>query len=379
MSRVVLVYCDDYSADMVTEAVRKGVDLLGGIDRFVKKDEKILLKPNMLTGDRPEKCVTTHPSVFKAVAGLFLEGGARLTYGDSPAYGSSLAAAKGNGLHEAAESMGVPMADFKNGEEIFFKDGRQNRKFIIAKGVLESDAVISLPKFKTHGLEKFTGAVKNQFGCVPGVRKGEYHVKLVDPDEFGKMLLDLNAFVCPRLYIMDGIQAMEGNGPRGGRPINMNVILLSDDPVAMDATACRLIGLDPMFVPTVRYGEEAGLGIASEKNIEILGQSPERFRNLLFDVDRKPVKPFPGSKIVKAVKNRLLPRPVIREADCIKCGVCVKMCPVEGKAVDWENGDRKKPPVYDYKKCIRCYCCQEMCPESAIVLKKPVIRKLFRF
>lgn len=347
-----------------------------GSEKVCKEGRKILLKPNLLSADPPEKCVTTHHEVFRAAAELFLEGGAILSFGDSPAFNSPESAAKKSGIMGVAESLSIHLDDFKGTQEVFFEKGRQNKKFTLAVALKGKDGVISISKMKAHGFEKFTGAVKNQFGCVPGVRKGEYHVKMQDSGEFAKMLLDLNACVGPRLYIMDGIMAMEGNGLRGGNPKAMNVIILSTDSVALDATACRLIGLDPWLVPTVKHGHEMGYGVADSKNIELLGDDFESLRSEDFDIDKNPLKPFAGTGIVAWIKNRLVPKPVIDSDKCIKCGVCVKMCPADPKAVNWFDGDKSRAPSYNYSNCIRCYCCQELCPESCITLKKPLIRKL---
>lgn len=375
-SKVVLVRCNSYNQQEVNQAVARGLELLGGVKTFVKANEKILLKVNLLAGDVPEKCVTTHPAVFRAVAEHFLAAGTCLSYGDSPGFGTTGAAAKKAGITDVADALKLQAADFKEGREVFFKEGNQNKKFFIANGVLDCDGLISLPKMKTHGLERFTGAVKNQFGCVVGMRKGEFHVKLPDATDFAKMLVDLNSYVKPRLYIMDGIVAMEGNGPRGGTPRPMNVLLFSTDPIALDATASRMINLNPLFVPTTLVGSETGAGNYKEEDIEIVGDALQEFVCMDFIVERSPVKTIKKGRMVQFLNNRLVAKPYIMEEKCNQCGTCVQSCPVEGKAVNWLNGDKTKPPVYDYAKCIKCYCCQEMCPESAIVLKEPMIIKV---
>lgn len=378
-SKVAIVRCSSYDPDQVSQAVEKGVNLIGGAGAFVKEGEKILLKVNLLVGDDPDKCVTTHPAVFRAVALLFAAQGAIIQYGDSPGHGAPHAVAKKAGIADVAESLQIELADFKEGREIFFEHGRQNKKFYIANGVLDADGLISLPKMKTHALERFTGSIKNQFGTVVGMRKGEFHVKLPDATNFAKMLVDLNQFLKPRLYIMDGIMAMEGNGPRGGTPRAMNVLLFSTDPVALDATACRLINLNPLYVPTTVIGYEVGAGTYLKEEIELLGDDLNELVCPDFVVDRTPVKSIKKSSVLHFVTNQLVPKPVIIAEQCTQCGTCVNSCPVEGKAVNWLNGDHSKPPVYDYQKCIRCYCCQEMCPESAIVLKAPAIRKMIHW
>lgn len=377
MSKVALIKCTSYDPDVVYDAITRGIHLIGGIDALISDHKNILLKPNMLAADPPEKCSATHPEVFRQVARLLTEAGKELTYGDSPAFHTPLTAAKKIGIAKAADEYGVKLADFEHGQDVFFEEAIQNKKLHIANGVLEADMVISLPKLKTHGFQKMTGSIKNQFGCVPGKLKGEMHVKLPSAIDFSKMLVDLNHYVNPGLYIMDGILAMEGNGPRGGNPIPMNVIIISTDSVALDATVCRMIHLNPEYVPTTKIGMDVGMGTYLEKDIELVGDPLKDFAKNIFEVDREPLKPFKSGPLTKFVNNLTVPKPYIIDDQCVQCGVCVLMCPVEGKAIDWDNGDKTIPPIYNYNKCIRCYCCQELCPESAIKLDIPVLRRLF--
>ncbi|MBN1534488.1 MAG: DUF362 domain-containing protein [Spirochaetes bacterium] len=378
MSRVVLISCGSYDTDEVRRAVDRGLALLGGASSFVRGGERLLLKPNLLVADPPEKCVTTHPSVFRAVAEQFIAAGARVSYGDSPSIGSTAGAARKAGLQEVADELGIAAADFKTPVEVFFEKGVQNRKFTVAAAVREHDVIVSLPKLKTHAFEKYTGCVKNQFGCIPGVRKGEYHIKLPDAEQFAQMLVDLNNLVHPALYIMDGVTAMEGNGPRGGKPRQMNLLLFSTDPIALDATVCRLIDIDPRYVPTVVRGHESGAGTWREEEIELAGEDFHSFRQPAFDIERKPLKVYRASGVMRFAGNRLVPKPVIDGERCVACGQCVALCPTSPKSVDWVDGDTARPPEHRYATCIRCYCCQEICPEGAISLKKPLIRRLLR-
>ena len=221
-----------------------------------------------------------------------------------------------------------------------------------------------------------TGCVKNQFGCVPGALKGEFHVKLASAIDFARMLVDLNAFLKPRLYVMDGIIAMEGNGPRGGNARPMKVLLFSSDPIALDATVCRMVDIDPEFVPTITLGMEAGCGTGRKDEIELVGDPFESFVDRQFDVKREPVRPYTRGKGSSFIRNAIVPKPYIVAEKCTRCGTCVKACPVDPKAVDWHDGDRKVPPSYRYERCIRCYCCQELCPEGAVHLRVPLLRKL---
>ena len=376
-STVALVRCDTYDRQQVDEAVETGVGLLGGISRFVRPGERIVIKPNVLFGVNPQRCVSTHPSVFRAVGILLKKAGAILCCGDSPGFGRCEGNMKRGGLKAVADELGIELADFDKGRAVSHKEALLNKRFVLANGVLESDGLISLPKLKTHGLTRFTGAIKNQFGCVPGVLKSQFHVKMADPYEFATMLVDLTTLIRPRLYIMDGIMAMEGNGPRSGEPRKLGVLLFSTDPVALDAIACKIIDLDPAFVPTSEPGERAGLGTYRYDNIEIMGEAVESFIARDFDVVRKPPVAIRHRPMRTFLKNRLCPRPIIDEAICTSCGTCVEVCPVKPKAVGWHDGDESRPPTFQYDRCIRCYCCQELCPEGAVTIRETLLGKLF--
>lgn len=381
-SKVAVIPCGEYAEKTVYEAIERGVSLLGGWDRFVKPEDKILLKPNLLNRADPERAVTTHPAVFESVIqSLKNKGFNLLSYGDSPGHpGSVEKTAEACGLKEVADRLEVPLADFSRSQTVEFVRGRISRKFEISQGVLDSDGIINICKMKTHQLERITGGVKNMFGCVYGMNKSASHAKYPDAESFAQMLIDLNLLLKARLHIMDGVVAMEGNGPASGTPVNMNVILISEDPVALDATFCRLVDLDPSTIPTVFYGGIFGLGRWKEKDIEILGvENLSDYSNPRFDVSRE--KSYKGKWAYLDKLKVLARKPVILKHKCIRCGACVQACPLEDKAVFFPTGEgtaslpgmKGEVPVYDYKKCIRCYCCQEMCPEQAIIVKRKLI------
>ena len=167
------------------------------------------------------------------------------------------------------------MADFEKPAQVSFAGALLAKQLTVARGILEADGLINLAKMKTHGLTRITGAVKNLFGVVPGLRKGEYHVKMPGIEHFSAMLVDIARYVKPRLHILDGILAMEGNGPRGGDPRPMNVLLLSPDPIALDSVFCRLIDLPAEYVPTMRPGLESGLGDFRDDFLDIVGDPLE--------------------------------------------------------------------------------------------------------
>lgn len=389
--KVALVGCATYGDTEVYKAVTMGLELIGGVSRFIKSGEKIVVKPNVLFGAVPEKCVCTHPSVFRAVGQLLLETGVIVSYGDSSAFGSCETNMRKACLAQVAEEIGITMADFDKGKIVVRDEAMVNKRFVIANGVLDADGLVSLPKLKTHEFTVFTGAVKNQYGCIPGVLKNQQHARFRSPQDFAAMLVDLNMLIRPRLYIMDAVMAMEGNGPRSGSPRKLGVLLFSSDPLALDAVACRLINLDCLMVPTFKPGEKAGLGTYHENNIEIVGGNIGDFVCMDFKVMRNRRVTTPDAETGKGIrgvvrrwgssliKKKICQRPVIDKTKCTVCGTCVKYCPVVPRAVNWHRGNESKPPVHDYNLCIRCFCCQEYCPEGAISVHESWLgRFLFR-
>jgi uncharacterized protein (DUF362 family)/NAD-dependent dihydropyrimidine dehydrogenase PreA subunit len=377
-STVALIQCVDYSPEKVQAAVNRGLGLLGGAGAFAAKGEKILLKPNILSGENPEKCISPHPEVFRAIAKSLSRVDAALSFGDSPGFGNPKSNALRGGFTVVAEEEGVEWADFSTARAMQFPEGRVIKKFSIAEEVAASDGLISICKLKTHALTRITGAIKNQFGCIPGARKAEFHSVLPTASLFSQMLVDLTLLIKPRLFVMDGIMAMEGNGPRNGTPKQMNLLLFSTDPVAIDATVCRLIKVDPGLVETLIYGEQFGLGTTTE--INYIGDPIEQFVVPDFAVNRSPNKTAPGTSFLSTsfLRRFSAPRPTIKTEICTKCGRCVEVCPAQPKALSWSEEGKAKPPVYDYSKCIRCYCCQELCPFNAIYVKVPPLGKIIR-
>ena len=377
-STVALVKCAEYDPDVVYGALRRGVELLGGLDRFVSPGERILLKPNILVGDRPERAVTTHPLVLAGCVRLFREGGATVSFGDSPGLENAAHAAKRSGLQEAGVRSGAELGEFSVGFSISNPGGERVSSFPVARAVHECDGTVNLPKMKTHQLTRITGAVKNLFGCIPGKRKALYHVQFQDVMDFSGFLVELALRLRPRLHVMDGIVAMEGNGPRSGDPKPMGVLIMSDDPVAVDATFCRLVAMDPAFVPTTVVGHRAALGRYRDGEIEYVGDPIEALARPDFRLIRKPVYSNASYAYYNFIKNLVLPKPVIDPAKCVRCGLCVEACPVPGKALRFRDGDRERPPVYAYDRCVRCYCCHEMCPNRAIHKRTPLVGRILR-
>lgn len=361
----------------VYSSVTKGLNLLGGVRNFARPGEKILLKPNLLASSTPEQAVTVHPEVFRGVAESFRQTGASLFFGDSPGKGRPDRVAKRCGIQHVADQLNIPLADFRTVVKVNNPQARIAKQLPLAASLLQMDGIVSISKMKTHALTRITGAVKNQFGYIPGILKGEFHVKMPNIYDFSTVLVDITKTIKPRLFVMDGIVAMEGNGPRGGEPRRMGVLLFSRDPVALDTVFCRLIQLNPAVVPFLPIASELGLGTCDEKDIEIIGDGlDDLIQNDFKVIRKKPDAMISARHFPPFLKSLISPKPVIDKAKCTNCGSCVIQCPLKPKAVNWHPRHKDSPPIYNYKACIRCYCCQEICPSQAISVKTPLLGKL---
>ena len=380
-SIVVAVPCGDYEPEKVYEAVRAGVEALGGFGGFVRPEERVLVKPNLLKPAEADTAVTTHPAVLRAVLRLLQESGCEsVRFGDSPGHDTGTHALERLGFSAGEPVFGARLAPMTEEVRVDFPEGMTEKEFWFVREVTEADAIINVCKMKTHALMRITGAVKNLFGLLCGTRKAREHMKFPNDGLFARMLVDIHRCVKPRLHIMDAVVAMEGNGPGAGTPRQMGLLLFSADPVALDAVFCALIHMDPESVQTNVQGEAMGLGTWHSENIELLlaksSDSPaeamplnefaETYGASDFDVIRDQKTTLSRSLSMLAFLQR---RPVIDAKRCVHCGICVAHCPVPGKALSFRNG-KDQPPVYDRKKCIRCYCCQEMCPQKAITASR---------
>jgi len=377
-STVSVVKCDDYTSSTVSTAVGEAVQLLGGMAQFIQPGQKVLLKPNLLSTHPPESAVTTHPSVVEAVARLAASAGGICSIGDSPAVGGDTTEGyerllKITGMSEAAANSGAATVCFDSAAEDREIQGAEVfKRLLLTKALSDSDLLINIPKFKTHALTKVTGAVKNLFGCIPGRRKAEFHLQAGNsPETFAQILVDVLRAVRPQLSIMDAVVAMEGHGPSAGYPRKIGLILASADPVALDAVACRIVGVDPLSVPTLRLANEQGLGAVADSDIEVVGMPIESIAisNFLLPPSGDTLCRVPGF-LYRFLRNQLTYRPSFLQEVCVGCGACANICPthaITGK------GNRLK---IDYSACIRCYCCQEVCPVKAVVLKPGLLRRL---
>jgi len=375
MSKVSLLRCPNYETAEVEKAVRQSFELLGGVSIVAEPGQKVLVKPNLLAATPPERAVTTHPAVVAAVVRLLREAGAEVWVGDSPGgveWKITKRALEVSGIGSAAEQAGARVIDFdaEGATLVENPEGVVLKRFAVAKAVLEADVVISLAKLKTHGQALYTGAVKNVLGCVPGGGKIRVHQLAPKSRQLAAALLDIFSVVRPAFCLIDGIVAMEGNGPNFGTPRHLGLLVASRDCVAADAVACHLIGYPARSIYILDQAARRGLGTGSLDKIEVVGEPLESCRvpdfvhasNLIFELTPAPLARILGG-LVRV-------EPEIDQEACRQCGLCQRSCPAG--AIVGEG-----PFRIERARCVRCFCCHELCPHGAVGLRRSALVRLY--
>jgi uncharacterized protein (DUF362 family)/Pyruvate/2-oxoacid:ferredoxin oxidoreductase delta subunit len=367
VSLVALIKCPDYSSPKLEMAVREAVDLCGGLEDLVRPGDKVLIKPNLLGAHEVEKRVTTDPSVVRAVARMVLDLRGRPFISDSPALTTFSRAAAKTGITQVAKELGIEAKAFSEPSNVTPPEPRVHSNLEIAREALEADAVINLPKLKTHSQMLLTLGVKNIFGTVLGKRKAEWHfVAGADRLAFASMMLDVYRSVAPGLTIMDGVWGMEGHGPSNGQPKHIGLMAASRDALALDMAVCELLGVPLQRFPLAMAAEERGLMPAS---MEIVGADSKDLAVPDYQVPELGGLSFLPGPMAGMMRRRLVSKPV-QQGQCSGCGECVEICPA-GAVITKKAGVR-----FDYDLCIRCYCCQEVCPSDAIGFKQGLMLRM---
>ncbi len=343
-------------------------DLRPAIDRAFElfpvnlRGKKVLIKPNVLRASEATEGIVTNPAVLQAVVEKVESAGpASLIVGDNPGlfdYGANENSFIKTGLMEACKGYYRNIGN--DSVKLPF-----NPAFMpsvsVSRAVTEADIVISLPKFKTHGLTVITGAIKNSYGILPGAQKATLHKLSGGPERFQEIVVDVFRLRVPDLFIVDAIVGMEGNGPASPELRDIGLVLASDNAVAMDAVIATMMGCQPGRLRFLQRAKELGLGDYDMKTIEVIGE----------------LRPLPGFKlpplggeallanenIQAIIRGRAALRPKADPALCISCGICIGHCPVQALFL------KDNLPEVAREKCIACFCCQEMCPEKAITLQ----------
>jgi uncharacterized protein (DUF362 family) len=338
--------------------INRLLEPLGGMESFVKAGDKVLLKVNLLSAREPENAVTTHPELVKAVARAVRKAGGEPYIGDSPsgtfAERSLGKAYRRSGLEGLSKKEGIPLNYDTGTKKVDIPMGRKLKKTPVCNFILDADKIIPLPKLKTHSFQYMTLACKIMYGAVPGLTKAKYHALFHTRPAFADMMLDLLTVVKPQLYIMDGIVGMQGQGPAGGDPVKLGLVLASTDPVAMDLAVCRTLGIEPVGIPVLKRAKVRKLW---PEKIDYPLRKPEELGYIGFKLPSTADHLLTGGKPPKK-------SPIITDK-CIACGDCEKLCPKGAIKIKDERAS------LNYSKCIRCFCCHEVCPENAIKLGTP--------
>lgn len=368
MIKVILQECRSYDLNEVTNKINNGIEKLGGWDKFVKSGDKVLLKINLIGPKSSDTAAITHCEFTRALARILKKRGCTVWIGDSSGgaiagIAPTLHSFQASGYMKMTEEEGVEIKNFdREGAVEVCSESRPEEKMFIAKPIFDADVVINLPKFKTHSAAFYTGAVKNVFGCIPGLRKAWYHKTAPEPVDFGEIISDIHKAGRFHLHIMDGITAMQGEGPTAGEVYKANKILISTDPLALDVVGAKMLNMTVDSVPILATAKKRGIG---EGNLD----------KITLDGDYKTIPTLEGFKLPKrfmsskARNNKAVikvidffkARPTVNINKCKRCNMCVESCPVQ--AIDRET---KK---INYELCIECMCCHELCMHKAVEIK----------
>ena len=344
------------------ESVRPAVDRAFELFPLELQGKRVLIKPNVLRASEANEGIVTHPAVLRAVVDkVETLGPAAIVVGDNPglfSYGANEESFKKTGLLEA--SKGYYQNIGNDSLQVDF-----NPDFLpvvsLSRIVLDADIIISLPKFKTHGLTVITGAIKNSYGFLPGAQKAQLHQAAGCPARFHELIVDLFRLRVPNFFLVDAVVGMEGNGPASPDLRDIGLILASDNAVALDAVIAVMMGCEPGRLRFLQKAKELGLGDYDLSNLEILGN--------LKPLPDFQLPPLGGEAVMHnetiqgLIHQRTLLRPQADPEWCTGCGTCVDQCPVTALSM---NDDL---PQVDPDACIICFCCQEICPEKAITLR----------
>lgn len=371
-STVSSITIDSYDKDKLSAALVELLSPLGGLRRFVKPGMRVLLKPNLLSARSPDKAVTTHPELVAVVADACQRVGASVFIGDSP--GGIARGLKrvwdNTGMREAADSSGARLIAFESGDVRRVR--AEDREYYLSSCAFDFDLIISLPKLKTHVLTNFTGALKNCYGFIPGLRKSDYHKKNPDVRAFSRVVVDIYSLVRPGLTIMDAGLAMEGDGPASGRARWLGHLFAAEDGVALDSAVMSLLDSGKRRVWPTEIAAERGLGNADPDGISREGPAFVNGARSDFKMPSNAYMRFIPSFLIKALEPYLWVRPAIDPETCTMCNVCVINCPQD------VISERQGRLTFDYDKCIKCMCCHELCPHRSVYLEKSLLARLIR-
>lgn len=365
MSAEVFFKKASYQYDVLKPVIFEMMDLIDG--NCIKAGSHVLIKPNLLLPAPPEKAILTHPLVVRAVVEYVRDKGGHPKIADSPAMGQIKKIYREGGYEEALKGLEVDFGVFQATTSVDI--GEPFGRIDIAREAIEADIVINLPKLKTHAMMSLTLGVKNLFGCIVGMKKPEWHFRVgIDKVLFAKLLVRISQTVNPSITLLDGILALEGQGPgKGGTPKHLGVLIGSAQTPAIESAVCKMLNMDAWRLPILN--ELIRTGIWNDE-IRVRGDYLE-VKEFKLPV-QGPATLGPDS-FQGFARQYLLARPIVDPDKCRLCGKCMEYCPA--RAIRCQSARIH----FNYERCIRCYCCVEICPYGALRSEEPPLGKRVRW
>jgi len=371
---VALARCAGYGPQEVGRAAAQVLTALEPLD--LPRGGRVLLKPNCLSSHHgPDSPVNTRAEVVEAVGRYLVDNhGLRLVIADSgglSSYGRTKKSYRLMGFDQVADNLGADLVNLEELGLIEYRSpiGRVVDRFQATQLLDQVQAIVNLPKLKTHLLTGMTGAVKNCFGLLPGSLKRDVHVIALNPSLMAQALVDIYAAFKAKpgisLHLMDAVVAMEGTGPAQGQARPAGWLLGSADGVALDCLAATMMGFNPAKVETVALAAGAGLGQGRLETIDLLGAGSGDLKLPGFKRPFGGLKTLLGGFFPAGLAGRAFgwlneAKPWLAPENCQLCGLCVEACPAGALSLDQGRLD------LDRDKCIECYCCLEHCPSQGL-------------
>jgi len=289
---VALAKCSEYGASNLAETVRRLLETIGCRPR---SGSRVLVKPNLLAPMPPDYLPCTHPLVVRAICLYLLDLGTNVRVGDSPTFGRATEISGKIGLTEALADLPVTIVDLDKPKVVRASFGGW---IPISRQALENDLIVNAPKLKAHHQMRITGAVKNVYGCVTGLRKPVLHFLYGDRGgRFERMILDIWENLPPTGSLMDAVAAMHVHGPNTGVPYPLGLLAASRSPVALDSAVMSILGIKPEDAPLWRMSLDLNLPGAGLDDLVYPLEPPESFDggdfktpDRLFPLSYRPLK-----------------------------------------------------------------------------------------
>ncbi len=304
-STVSALKCSQYDPPRIKTLIQKHFENLGGVDKFVRPGDNVLLKPNFIAPKSRRHATQTDPQIIIATAQLLKDFGAKPFVADSPAWGTVYTCVGKLGLEEPLKKMDIPVRPLDRPVLCHIGDNRM--RIHLSERALQADAIVNLPKFKAHQQLGATFAVKNIYGVVTGKKKAYWHFTRGGNEiKFCSMLIDIFKYLKPVLTIIDGIAAMDGRGPISGRPRELGWTIAGTDPIACERLCCKIVNIDPDFLPIIRTARQMKFGCHDENKIRVVGDNIDSNRCGDFEIPELIPIRFSLFHVMKSVVKQIV-------------------------------------------------------------------------